>query len=252
MPVLVVIPARLGSTRLPRKPLQPLGGVPLIIRVAQQIQSHGIADRLVIATDCDEIMTVAGAAGFEASLTARDHRSGTDRVHELSSRAEFSHYDEFLNVQGDAPFVSAAALQGSLRQIRRGFDLGTAAVPLDPAKAANPSVVKVVMDRCGRALYFSRAAIPFLVDSESKAPAPDLYWQHLGVYAYTRPALSRLAASEPTRLERAESLEQLRALELGMSIGVERLQEPALPAVDTVEDLYEAEAQWTVTQEVTR
>ena len=251
MPVLVVIPARLGSTRLPRKPLQPLGGLPLIVRVAERIQAHGVADRLVVATDAEAIAAVVGDAGFEAVLTAPGHQSGTDRVYELSSRAEFAGYDEIINVQGDAPFISAAAVQGALEQVRKGFDLGTAAAPLDPALAPDPTRVKVVMDRVGRALYFSRAAIPFSGSPGSRS-AKDGCWQHLGVYAYTRPALRRLAHSAPTPLELLENLEQLRALELGLSIGVELLQEPALPAVDTEDDLREAEELWTVTQEATR
>lgn len=248
MPVLVVIPARLGSTRLPRKPLQPLGGVPLIIRVAERIRAHGIADRLVIATDADEIAAVVCSAGFEAVLTTPRHQSGTDRVQEVSARAEFAGYDEILNVQGDEPFVSAGAMRGSLAQVRKGFDLGTAAVPLAAADAADPSRVKVVSDVHGRALYFSRAAIPFF-RSDVRQPA-ESYWQHLGVYAYSRPALRRLSQSAPTPLEQAERLEQLRALELGLSIGVELLREPAGPAIDTLEDLREAEALWTVTHEV--
>ncbi|HEV8600122.1 MAG TPA: 3-deoxy-manno-octulosonate cytidylyltransferase [Gemmatimonadales bacterium] len=249
MPVLVVIPARLGSTRLPRKPLQPLGGAPLIVRVAERIQAHGVADRLVIATDAEEIASVARIAGFEVVLTDGRHQSGTDRVFEASSRAEFSSYDEIVNVQGDAPFVSAAAVVGALAQLRRGFELGTAAVPLPASAAAEPSRVKVVVDRSGRALYFSRAPIPF---RKSSTWETGLYWQHLGLYAYRRPTLSLLAESAPTPLERAEELEQLRALELGLSIGVEQLDEPAFPAVDTAEDLREAEELWTVTQEVTR
>jgi 3-deoxy-D-manno-octulosonate cytidylyltransferase len=243
MPVLVVIPARLGSTRLPRKPLQLLGGVPLIVRVAERIRGYGLADRLMIATDTEEIAAVVRDAGFEASLTAPGHQSGTDRVYELSSRPELAGYDEVINVQGDAPFISAGAVQGALRQVRKGFDLGTAAVPLDPAYAADPSRVKVVVDHGGRALSFSRGA---------PAPGAEGSWQHLGIYAYTRTALRRLAGSAPTPLELAERLEQLRALELGLSIGVERLQEPALPAVDTEDDLRCAEALWTVTQEATR
>jgi 3-deoxy-manno-octulosonate cytidylyltransferase (CMP-KDO synthetase) len=246
MPVLVVIPARLGSTRLPRKPLQPLGGVPLIIRVAERIQAHGIADRLVIATDAPEIVSVAESAGFEALLTASGHRSGTDRVYEVSARAEFSECDEILNVQGDVPFVPSGALSGSLAQVRKGFDLGTAAVPLASEDAADPARVKVVTDQAGRALYFSRSVIP----ARCNGAGHQLYWQHLGVYAYTRPALRQLACAAPSRLELAESLEQLRALELGLSIGVELLREPAGPAVDTSEDLREAEALWTVTHEV--
>jgi 3-deoxy-manno-octulosonate cytidylyltransferase (CMP-KDO synthetase) len=249
MPVLVVIPARLGSTRLPRKPLQPLGGVPLIIRVAQRIRSHGIADRVVVATDAMEICSVVEAAGFEVLLTAPRHASGTDRVHEVCSRAEYSGYGEIINLQGDEPFVSASAVAGALSQLRAGFDLGTVAVPLDNALLQDPSRVKVVMDQSGRALYFSRTVIPHLRHPESASGEP--YWQHLGIYAYTRSALNRLATAAPTPLERAEGLEQLRALELGLAIGVSLLREPAGPAVDTYEDLREAEAFWTVTHEVT-
>lgn len=241
MPVLVVIPARLGSTRLPHKPLQPLGGVPLVVRVAQRITSHGVADRLVVATDAEAILGVARSAGFEAYLTSAEHPSGTDRVNEIAARPEFAGYDEILNAQGDAPFLSAEAVRGSLAQIRRGFDLGTAAIPLDPDDAENPAVVKVTLDRRGRALAFSRWTAQ-----------PAGAWKHLGLYAYTRPALRRLAASSPTRQEQAERLEQLRALALGLSIGVERLQEPALPSIDTPQDLRAAEMQWTVTHEVTR
>ena len=248
MPVLGVIPARLGSTRLPEKPLQPLGGVPLIVRVAERIQAHGVADRLVIATDAEAIASVVRAAGFEAVLTGPRHPSGTDRVFELAGLDEFSRYDEILNVQGDSPFMSAGAVFGALRQLRKGFDLGTAAVPLDPDAAQDPSRVKVVTDVRGRALYFSRAAIPF-----NPRPEPDhWYWQHLGVYAYGRTALQRLGSSAPSRLELTERLEQLRALELGLSIGVELLHEPAVPSVDTADDLDRAETLWTVTQEVTR
>ncbi|HTL04219.1 MAG TPA: 3-deoxy-manno-octulosonate cytidylyltransferase [Gemmatimonadales bacterium] len=243
MPVLVVIPARLGSTRLPRKPLQPLGGVPLIIRVAERVQGHGVADRLVIATDSAEIAAAVEGAGFEAVKSAGEHASGSDRVHEVSARLEFAEYDEILNVQGDAPFVPATALWGALALVRNGFDLGTAAVPLAPEQARDPAKVKVVADAHGRALYFSRAPIPY---------GAERCWLHLGVYAYRRAALGRFAATAPSSLERAERLEQLRALELGLAIGVERLEESPGPAIDTLEDLRAAEALWTATQEVTR
>ena len=241
MPVLVVIPARLGSTRLPQKPLQPLGGVPLIVRVAQRVLEYRIADRLVIATDAEAVVAAAQAAGLEARMTAAQHASGTDRVHELCFRGEFERYNEIVNVQGDTPFIPAEAVTGALTQLRKGFDLGTAAVPL-AAGADDPSRVKVAMTSEGRALYFSRAAIP-----HGAARA----WRHLGVYAYTRDALHRIATAPPSPLERTERLEQLRALELGLSIGVERLSEPAPPEIDTWEDLREAEHHWTVTQGVT-
>jgi len=241
MPVLVVIPARLGSTRLPQKPLQPLGGVPLIVRVAQRVQEHGIADRLVIATDAEAVVAAAQAAGLDARMTGAQHPSGTDRVYELSSRGEFDRFDEILNVQGDTPFIPAEAVTGALAQLRRGFDVGTAAVPLE-AESDDPARVKVVMTAEGKALYFSRAAIPY---GAARA------WRHLGVYAYTRDALHRIATAAPSPLERSEGLEQLRALELGLRIGVERLSEPAAPEIDTWEDLREAETHWTVTQGVT-
>jgi len=241
MPVLVVIPARLGSTRLPHKPLQPLGGVPLIVRVAQRVLEYRIADRLVIATDAEAVIAAAEAAGLDARMTSTRHASGTDRVHELGSRGEFDRYDELVNVQGDTPFIPAAAVTGALAQLRKGFDLGTAAVPLD-GDAEDPSRVKVVMTQEGRALYFSRAAIPH---------GADRVWRHLGVYAYTRDTLRRIAMAPPSPLEQSERLEQLRALELGLSIGVERLSEPAPPEIDTWEDLREAENHWTVTQGVT-
>ena len=247
MPVLVVIPARLGSTRLPRKPLQPLGGVPLIVRVAERIQEYGIADRLVVATDAEAVAAVVRAAGFDVRLTATHHQSGTDRVQELCSSAEFAGFDEIVSVQGDAPFVPEQAAIGALVQLRKGFDLGTAAVALDPEAAGDPARVKVVITAEGRALYFSRAPIPFQSHGERRP-----YWRHLGVYAYTRSSLGRMAQSPASLLELTEGLEQLRALELGLSIGVERLLEPAPPDIDTWDDLREAEAYWTVTQGVTR
>lgn len=241
MPVLVVIPARLGSTRLPRKLLQPLGGVPLVIRVAERISGFGLADRLIIATDSPEIGSVAELAGFDAVLTDPSHQSGTDRVHEVALRPEFAGFDSVLNVQGDGPFLPAAALAGALEQLKLGYDVGTAAVALDDTDLDNPARVKVTVDRRGAALRFSRWPI---------AGSPN--WRHLGLYAYTRPALALLARSSPTPSERDEGLEQLRAMELGLRIGVALLPEPAGPSVDTSDDLDEARAYWTNLHEVTR
>jgi len=252
MPVLVVIPARLGSTRLPRKPLQPLGGVPLIIRVAERVQSHGLAQRLVIATDAEEVAGVVREAGFEVVLTRPEHRSGTDRVHEVSARPEFTGYGRILNVQGDEPFVSFAAMTGALAQLDKGFALGTAAIPVEASEARYPARVKVVTDQAGRALYFSRALIPHGGLANNRLAAAPQYWQHLGVYAYSADALARIARSAPSRLELAEGLEQLRALELGLAVGVELLDEPARPSVDTPGDLEEAEEYWNTTSEVPR
>jgi len=239
MPVLGVIPARLGSTRLPRKPLQPLGGVPLVVRVAQQIQSLEITDRLVVATDSTEIEAAVLEAGFEAILTSPHHPSGTDRVYEIVTRREFAGFDEILNAQGDAPFLALAAAAGALRQLRQDRDVGTAAERLDPADQLDRSRVKVVINPSGLAVTFSRSGIP----GQSN-------WRHVGVYAYRRPALERLARAAPTAQELAHGLEQLRALELGLSIGVARLDESAGPAIDTLADLELAQAHWNLLHEV--
>jgi 3-deoxy-manno-octulosonate cytidylyltransferase (CMP-KDO synthetase) len=245
MPVLGVIPARLGSTRLPRKPLQLIGGVPLVVRVAQRAIEAGVTDALVVATDSEEIAAVARAAGVSAVLTRPEHESGTDRVAEVARRAEYAGFDIVVNIQGDEPFLSAAALGGAVAMVRNGFDIGTAAGTVIGDAAQSPSLVKVVCAGNGRALYFSRSIIPFHRDAGSAADRR--YNQHIGVYACTRSALLRWASLPPTPLELAERLEQLRALENGLSIGVALLDETALPGVDTQEDLERADAHWTAT-----
>jgi 3-deoxy-manno-octulosonate cytidylyltransferase (CMP-KDO synthetase) len=242
MPVLGVIPARLGSTRLPRKPLQLLAGEPLVTRVTERVLEHAVVDRVVVATDSREIADVVERLGVEAVMTHDRHLTGTERVAEVADRAEFRGYDLIVNIQGDEPFVTREAIAGSLDRVRAGDDVGTVAAPLDPALADDPARVKVVTNRWGRALYFSRAVIPFRRDAAD--PAEGLYWQHIGVYAYSRSALARWVSLAPSPAELAEKLEQLRALQDGMSIGVTRLAEPALPGIDTPDDLRRAEAQW--------
>jgi 3-deoxy-manno-octulosonate cytidylyltransferase (CMP-KDO synthetase) len=246
MRVLGVIPARLGSTRLPNKPLQLLAGEPLITRVIQRVMEHGLIDRLVVATDAPMVVEVAERSGVRAVLTDPGHDSGTDRVAEAAGRGEFAGFDVVVNVQGDEPFVSRQALVGALHRLEVGDDVGTAAAPLDPALAADPSRVKVVTDARGRALYFSRAVIPHRRDPGHLSDG--LYWQHVGLYAYTRPALECWVTARPSPAEQAERLEQLRALHCGLSIGVSRLAEPALPGVDTPDDLRRAEAHWHALQ----
>lgn len=240
MPVLVVIPARLGSTRLPRKLLQPLGGVPLVVRVAERVQSFEVADRLVVATDSPEIQSVVAQAGFESVLTSVAHPSGTDRVGEVAARAGFAAFDSIVNVQGDAPFLPFEALTGALAQLDR-FDIGTAATRLFPEDADDPATVKVVIGPGGEARSFSRGFLP-----------GDTNWRHLGLYAFSRAALERVVSEPPARLETTKSLEQLRAVGLGLSIGVAIVEGPIGPAVDTEADLQEARAYWTIKNEVTR
>ncbi|MEP6689005.1 MAG: 3-deoxy-manno-octulosonate cytidylyltransferase [Gemmatimonadales bacterium] len=246
MRVLGVIPARLGSTRLPNKPLQLLAGEPLITRVIQHVVDLGVVEQLVVATDSQMIAQVVERAGVRAVLTHDGHLAGTDRVAEVAARAEFAGFDVVANVQGDEPFLPRAALAGAIARVAQGDDIGTAAAPLAPEHAADPSRVKVVTDANGRALYFSRAAIPHR--REPTDPAAGLYWQHLGLYVYTRAALKRWVGTAPSPAERAERLEQLRALHCGLTIGVARLTEPALPGVDTPDDLRRAEAHWHALQ----
>ncbi len=246
MPVLGVVPARLASTRLPRKPLQMLGGVPLVVRVLDRVREAGVMDRVVVATDAPEVAAAVTAARGEAVLTSPDHESGTDRVAEVAGLAPFAGYDVIVNVQGDEPFVTADALRGAIARVTAyGDDIGTAAAPLWSHDVADPARVKVVCDARGRALYFSRSPIPYW---RNPGPPPEgLYWQHIGLYAFARPALARWTALAPSPLEGAERLEQLRALEDGLTIGVARLLEAAMPGIDTPEDLQRAEAHLTAT-----
>ena len=246
MRVLGVIPARLGSTRLPNKPLQLLAGEPLITRVIQRVVEHGVMQEVVVATDSPMIAQVVERVGVRSVLTHDGHLSGTDRVAEVAGRPEFAAYEVVANVQGDEPFVSREALAGAIDRVGLGDDVGTAAAPLAAELAADPARVKVVTDARGRALYFSRAAIPHR--REATAPGDNLYWQHVGLYVYTRAALDRWVGAPPSAAEQAERLEQLRALHCGLTIGVARLAEPALPGVDTPDDLRRAEAHWHALQ----
>ena len=241
MPVLGVIPARLGSSRLPRKPLLPLAGEPLILWVIRRVAAAGVCDRLVVATDAPDIARVVERAGAEAVLTSPEHESGTERVAEVIANKAFKDFDLVLNVQGDEPFVAVAALRGAVARVRDGEPIGTAAGSLAAALAGDPNRVKVVVDAQGRAVYFSRAPIPFDRDGRGAVA----YHQHVGVYAYTREALERWMRLPPVAAERWERLEQLRPLLHGMPIGVALLAAPVAPGVDTAADLAEAEAQLT-------
>ena len=241
MRVLCVIPARLGSTRLPNKPLQLLAGEPLVTRVAWHVIDLDVVDQVVVASDAPEVIDAVSDAGLEAILTGTHHRNGTERVAEVAGLREYQGYDAFVNVQGDEPFIDKAAARGAIEWLAAGADIGTAAAPLPAEHADDPARVKVVFDTQGEALYFSRARIPHYRELEAGEPE---YWQHVGIYAYTRRTLEQWVALLPTPLEVAERLEQLRPLEHGMTIGVARLAEPAPPGIDTVEDLKRAEELW--------
>ncbi|MBM4188200.1 MAG: 3-deoxy-manno-octulosonate cytidylyltransferase [Gemmatimonadetes bacterium] len=240
MPVLGVIPARLGSTRLARKPLQLLGGVPLVVRVLERVHAIRVADEVIVATDAPDIQQAVERAGGRAVLTAASHQSGTDRVAEVARRPDCRRFDVVLNVQGDEPFVSAEAALGAVGRVEQGDQVGTAAVALAEDRAGDPNRVKVVFDGRGRAWYFSRARIPHPGNPEAHPG----YWQHVGIYAYRPAALQRWAEAPQSVLERAERLEQLRALELGLSIGVAAVEGEAVAGIDTADDLARAETAW--------
>jgi 3-deoxy-manno-octulosonate cytidylyltransferase (CMP-KDO synthetase) len=247
MRTLAVIPARLGATRLPRKPLRLLAGVPLIVRVFQRVAEIGVADRVVVATDSDEVAAVITDHGGEAILTAGHHPSGTHRVAEVARRAEFAGFDVIVNVQGDEPFVSQRAVLGAARMVADAkYPLGTAAVMAPLAILDDPNVVKVVAADDGRAMYFSRGAIPHLRETVDSELLRTRVWQHLGVYAYEWSALMEWVELPENPLEQIERLEQLRPLAAGLAMGVALIDEPVRPGIDTEQDLDRANREWTV------
>lgn len=242
---LAVIPARLGATRLPRKPLRLLAGVPIIVRVLERVRALRVADHVVVATDSAEIMDVVADAGGEAVPTSIAHPSGTDRIAEVVRAAFQDEFDAILNVQGDEPFVSGDAVRGALAQVRElGFPLGTAAVRASRDVLANPDVVKVVAADDGAAMYFSRAAIPFQRDPADATELDENVLHHVGVYAYTPDALAHWVFLPPHPLERIERLEQLRPLAAGMRIGVAVVDGPLRAGIDTEADLDRANREW--------
>jgi 3-deoxy-manno-octulosonate cytidylyltransferase (CMP-KDO synthetase) len=243
--VLAVIPARLAAVRLPRKPLRDLAGAPLIVRVWQRVSDMGVADRVVVATESEDVRAALQPVGAECVLTRASHPSGTDRVAEVAARAEFRRYDVVVNVQGDEPFLDAEAVRGAVGMVQGDVELGTAAVPAEPAVLDEPSVAKVVCTDAGRALYFSRAPIPYLRDAGDAVLRASLVRQHLGVYAYTPAALAAWVALAPHPLELVERLEQLRPLAAGMPMGVALVATaPLMGGVDTESDLARANALW--------
>lgn len=246
--VLGVIPARLASSRLHRKPLHPLAGRPLVEWVWRRAADSRVFDHVVIATDSPEIADAARAFGATAVLTSPDHPSGTDRVAEVARAEEWRGFPVIVNVQGDEPFVRADHLRAAVALVRdAGWEVGTVATPVASAREwREAAVVKVVRGDDGRALYFTRAPVPHPRDAE-----PDFstgaYLRHVGIYAYTRDALLRWVSLPESWLERTERLEQLRPLAAGVRIGV-AVGEPAEGGVDTPADAARAErillSQW--------
>ncbi len=241
--VLGIIPARLGSERLPRKPLYPMAGRPLIEWVWRRVRGFPVLDRVVIATDSEEVMAACRAMGAEAALTSPDHTSGTERAAELVARSEFQGYDVVVNIQGDEPFVTLEQVEGAAA-LAGPFDVGTVATPVGTlATWHDPAVVKVVRGAGGRALYFSRSPIPHVRGREPTLAelASAEFLRHVGVYAYLPAALARWVSLPPGALEGYERLEQLRPLAAGLTVGVGLVAETER-GVDTEADARRAEA----------
>lgn len=239
----VIVPARLASTRLPRKPLADIGGVPMVVRVARAAAASG-ADRVAVAADSPEIVDACSAHGVEALLTRADHASGTDRLAEAVEHLGLADDALVVNVQGDEPLMPAAVVRRVAEALAERPDcaIATACHPLhDAAEFFSPNVVKVVTDANGRALYFSRAPIPWSRDAFAAArdrlPPGLPARRHVGLYAYRAGFLRRFPQLPPAALEQHESLEQLRALAHGFGIAVIELPEALPPGVDTPEDL---------------
>jgi 3-deoxy-manno-octulosonate cytidylyltransferase (CMP-KDO synthetase) len=247
----VVVPARYGSTRLPGKALLPLAGKPLIQWVYERAQRSG-AQQVIVATDDERIARAARGFGAEVRMTASTHASGTDRIAEVARTEQWADSDIVVNVQGDEPLMPEALIDqvAALLAAHAGTDIATLAAPLASVAALlDPNVVKVVSDLQQRALYFSRAPIPWSRDAAPAGLASQVSYagarRHLGIYAYRVAALQRLAALPPSALELREQLEQLRALEHGMDIRVaDALVAPGAD-VNTAADLAAMEAQLT-------
>jgi len=205
-----------------------------------------VADRVVVATDSEEVAQAAREHGADVVMTGPSHPSGTDRVAEVAARPEFRDFGVIINIQGDEPFVSAQAVAGATKLVNNSrFQLGTAAVLAPRDALGDPHVVKVVADDLGRAMYFSRAPIPFLQNDRDAETQRAHVWQHIGVYAYTVDALRRWVALPVNPLEQIERLEQLRPLAAGMAMGVALVDEPVRPGIDTEQDLERANEHWT-------
>jgi len=232
MKAIAVIPARLASTRLPRKMLREISGKPLIGVVYEAVRSSPLLADAMIATDSDEILSACRKNGWKAQMTAGTHRSGTERVHEVSGHEVA---DVYINVQGDEPMVRAEQIASLLRVMENPeAQVGTLMTPTALVDIQNPNAVKVVTDLAGRALYFSRATIPF--DRDKTNPR---YFKHLGLYAYRKAALDRFVTLPESSLEKSERLEQLRFLENGISIFCAETPYDSV-GVDTEEDLQRA------------
>jgi 3-deoxy-manno-octulosonate cytidylyltransferase (CMP-KDO synthetase) len=230
----VIIPARYASTRFPGKPLAVLGGKPMVVHVCERAAKSGAA-AVHVATDDRRIAQAVERAGFPAVMTAAGHASGTDRLAEAAKKLGLKDHHVVVNVQGDEPLIPPKLIAQVARILgaKRAASVSTACHPIhDAAAAANPNVVKVVLDAAGYALYFSRSRIPY-----PREPGAARWLRHAGIYGYRVGFLRKFARLEPAPLEKVEALEQLRVLWHGYRIAVAVSQAEIAPGVDTLQDL---------------
>ena len=238
----VIIPARYASSRLPRKPLADIAGKPMIQHVWEKAQQAG-ANRVIIATDHEEIEQVAKTFGAEVCMTSTEHNSGTERLAEVIEKMAIADDEIIVNVQGDEPLIPPVIIQQVAQNLAENqVNMATLAVKLETKEELfNPNCVKVVTDQKRMALYFSRAAIPFardhFADCDDAFVASQPYLRHIGIYSYRAKFVNQYIRWQPTVLEKLESLEQLRALWYGEKIHVELAKEAPQVGVDTLEDL---------------
>ncbi|MBZ5788786.1 3-deoxy-manno-octulosonate cytidylyltransferase [Burkholderia contaminans] len=239
-PVRVVIPARYGSARLPGKPLVDLDGEPMIVRVHARVRRALPDTDIVVAIDDARIADVLDARGIRFAMTDTGHASGTDRAAEVARVSGWPDTDAVLNVQGDEPLVPTALLKAFAGFCGAAPDLGVATVACPVGEAAlldEPAIVKLVVDCRSRALYFSRAAIPFCRDGRPAGADSGVFLRHIGLYGYANATLQALANAAPCALEQLEMLEQLRALWLGIPIDVMRWPDAPPAGIDTPDDV---------------
>ncbi|SPX54326.1 3-deoxy-manno-octulosonate cytidylyltransferase [Klebsiella pneumoniae] len=247
MSFVVIIPARFASTRLPGKPLQDINGKPMIVHVLERARESG-ADRIIVATDHEDVARAVEAAGGEVCMTRADHQSGTERLAEVVEKCAFSDDTIIVNIQGDEPMIPPAIVRQVAENLAASSSgMATLAVPIhDAEEAFNPNAVKVVMDAKGYALYFSRATIPW--ESRSLCPNPrgpsvTPCCGHIGIYGYRAGFIRRYVSWAPSPLEQIEMLEQLRVLWYGEKIHVAVAAEVPGTGVDTPEDLERVRAE---------
>lgn len=248
MPFTVIIPARLASTRLPNKPLADLAGKPMVVRVAERAAASG-ALRVIVATDHADIAAACRRYGIEVGMTRADHPSGTDRIAEVAAQIGLADDAVVVNVQGDEPLIDPELIRATALLVNAAVPMATAAHPIERMEdLVNPNVVKVALDAAGRALYFSRAPIPWHRDAFGQPDLPSALppgyapLRHVGLYAYRNDFLQAYPMLTPSPLEQFEALEQLRVLWHGRSIAVHVTRTAPHAGVDTAADLLRVQA----------